>query len=145
MKTAKFYIYGKPVLITDLVYYSEDNWDCYFFDINGRVKSSFDTKDSRIDSLCHRSYCDGRHDVVISYRAKNYTDRHVLYCSTCGFSGFNLPIVVNDPGEWVIPFGKHKNKQVKDVDKSYLIWCVNKLGDDFKKPKSIFKQFLGMN
>ena len=63
---------------------------------------------------------------------KNGTKHLRQTCRDCnkflGFKQQELPL------DFVMPFGKHKGKQVKEIDRSYLLWLhkQDNLKDNFK-------------
>ena len=51
----------------------------------------------------------------------------------------------NDPGEYKMPFGKHKGQKLKDLDNGYLIWVIEQMeikNESGRKVKEMARKFL---
>ena len=85
-------------------------------------------------------YCDG--ELIEKEQIfKNGTKHIRLDCSQEHFNGYKEQ--EKQPGEFVIPFGKHKGKTIHDIKtqhRDYFNWCIdnmdNKIGEKFRKYKT---------
>lgn len=79
--------------------------------------------------------CGSKEQLMVEQEFKNKTVHIRLDCMGCGKFLRYLPQSNVNNDDFVMPFGKHKGKNIKDVPSDYLQWIYEKsdLSENIKK------------